>query len=103
MISETIKTNLYIGFNDKDKHYQVYSDEIMLNTIMDILDTYVECYTIQKVTGVYKGEAETSCIVTVCSNAIYYINIKSLVDELKEALNQEAIYVEQSIINGGLL
>ena len=103
MISETIKTNLYIGFNDKDRHYQVYSDEIMLNTIMDILDMYVECYTIQKATGVYKCEAETSCIVTICNNLLSIKDIKSLVDELKEALNQESIYVEQSIINGGLL
>ena len=90
--------NFYIGKFDKTTHKQELSNEYILNAIHRILTKHcVEGYTVTSCKGCYTHDSgaivrEPSYKVTVI-NAILPLYV--ICNELKLALNQETILVEQ--------
>lgn len=91
-------TNLYIGKFDRTTHKQELSNEYILNAIHKILaKRAVPGYTVTSCKGCYTHTdgtivREPSYKVTVVD---YTIPIQIICNELKLALNQECILVEQ--------
>lgn len=91
-------TNFYIGKFDKTTHKQELSNEYILNAIHKILTKHeVSGYTVTSCKGCYTHTngtivREPSYKVTVVD---YTIPVQAVCNELKLALNQEVILVEQ--------
>jgi hypothetical protein len=73
---------LYIGSNNETK-------ELEISKIQDVLNREFEGYTIQIVTGYWKGSKEDTALISITSNSEH--KIKEIVDILKVELKQEAI------------
>lgn len=94
--------NLYVGFNDKDIKKQVYSDEVLLNTIKDIMKDFYECYTFTQCNGVFKHNdgtvvVEKSVKITLLFESKNDINTEHLslcIRTLRDGLNQECVAME---------
>lgn len=91
------KIELFIGFNDQHTYKQEYSTDTMKNTTIDVLlsNKYSNA-TIERTLGAYKhfnGEIvkEQGCKVTIIQNDKDVTQLLNCIEELKEALNQEAI------------
>ena len=95
-----IKYNLMIGLNDKDKLVQIIDNESAKKIVINTLNNYgINALTIYNVSGVFTNEnnittTENSLKVEIINETIDYNTIKSVIDTLKSALNQECIGLE---------
>ena len=85
---------LTVGKNDKDEHKQLYSDNIINNTIISIITKYVYGATLYECDGLYKGEIKKSIRVEITSEKSIYFNILKIINLIKTRLNQESVMLE---------
>jgi len=97
---------LTIGLNDKDTKQQEYDTITCYKMIEDVLQKYLEGYTIRENTkGYYKHEDGTETFEKSLDVIILFSNdfaIKVIVDNIKKVLNQETIAVQIEEINSQL-
>ena len=74
---------LTVGKNDKDEHKQLYSDNIINNTIISIITKYVYGATLYECDGLYKGEIKKSIRVEITSEKSIYFNILKIINLIK--------------------
>ena len=88
----TRKTTLIVGFNDKDTKTQLLSDTKILNILIGCVAEFYEGATFSSCTGMYKGMPEKSEKIEI----LYSDAAKdaALIEYIKKALNQEAIYLQ---------
>jgi len=99
---ENVKYTLFIGLNDKDTYEQEIPSEEAERIMTDIALKYVDGFTVHSARGTYKDEKgvitnENSLVVEV-SNASEQ-QIKDIMDEILEELNQNSILLEKQRIN----
>lgn len=100
-----IKYNLSIGFNDKDSKTQILDDATIYSIIQNTLRQYLDGYTILTAFGGYKHDDnsfvdEKSCRVEILFSTD--LQVKIIVNKLKQLLNQESIVVEKIETNSEL-
>lgn len=94
-----IKYNIYIGLNDKDsKKQEVSTRKAKEKTIKILNDNNITGLTMYEVTGVFKHEDGT--ITFEKSLKVELLEVKKeevlkSIEELKKALNQESILIEE--------
>ena len=94
-----IKYNIYIGLNDKDSKKQEISTERAKEEVIKILNNNnINGLTMYKVDGVFKHE--TGEVVFEKSLKVELMEVKKedvlkSINELKKALNQESILLEE--------
>lgn len=78
----------YIGLNDKETHKQKLKTETFIKLLNAILKDYkLDSYTLNIVTGYYKGEPETTLKVELLNDSLSGLAIETI----KELFNQECI------------
>ncbi|MCD8347875.1 MAG: DUF3574 domain-containing protein [Lachnospiraceae bacterium] len=96
---QTTRYTLYIGTNDKDTYTQLISLEDAKEIVNEICTRYVDAYTGMEALGTWMDETG---ILTEESTLVYTFtgvqeeDIISIMDEILEELNQNAILVEVS-------
>lgn len=89
---------LYIGTNDKDSYKQVISTEEAREIVNEICIKYVDGYTASEAKGGWVDETDTLTQENTLVYAFYEVTEEQLVnimEEILEALNQNAILVEK--------
>jgi len=100
--SEEFKYTLYIGLNDKDTYTQLLSTEEAENKASNIVLKHVDGFTRFLGKGAYQDEKG---IVTYENSLVFEIyaatedQIKAIMDELLQELNQSSILVERERVN----
>lgn len=102
MLTEQMETGkkyvLYIGTNDKDTYEQVISTEEAREIVNEICIKYVDGYTASEAKGGWVDETDTLTQENTLVYAFYEVTEEQLVnimEEILEALNQNAILVEK--------
>ena len=94
-----IKYNIYIGLNDKDSKKQEVSTRRAKEEVIKILNNNnITGLTIYEVTGVFKhetGEVVFEKSLKVELLEVEEEDVKKSIQELKKALNQESILIEE--------
>ena len=94
-----IKYNIYIGLNDKDSKKQEVSTRRAREEVIKILnDNNITGLTMYEVTGVFKhdtGEVVFEKSLKVELLEVKKEDVKKSIQELKKALNQENILLEE--------
>ena len=95
------KYTLYIGLNDKDSKKQEISTKKAVNTIVSmVVANNLKGCTISQSIGYYLHDDNISMVVEKSLKLELFTSslkaIKSLISQLKEALNQESICVQIS-------
>ena len=99
------KYNLTIGLNDKDTKMQKYDDITAYKMVEDILKQYLDGYTILKAFGGYKHDNGTFVQENSLRVEIMFatdLQVKLIVNQIKEKLNQESVAVESVETNSQL-
>lgn len=103
---ETItKFTLYIGLNDKNSKQQEISTLNASKLVTNIAASIFGGCTISEAIGVYKHDDGTMTIETTLRVEILFATveqIKTLVNDLKKALNQECIAVQKETVKSEL-
>ena len=94
--------NIYVGFNDKDFKKQIYSSEVMIATVIDIMSDFYEGHTISKCSGVFKHADgtlvhERSVKITLLFESkddIDTAKLSECIRTLRDGLNQESVAME---------
>lgn len=95
------KSTFYIGFNDKDAHRQIFTDEKIIGIIdRVILRSYPNGATLTEARGIYRGEVEKSIKAEVLFSEEGADC--AVMDELLKALNQESIAIQIEEVNSSL-
>ena len=101
----TQKYTLTIGLNDKDTKQQKYDIITCYKLVEDILKKYLDGYTIYEAKGGYKHDdgtfiSENSLVVMLLFTND--IQVKIIVDTIKQVLNQESVAVVKETIKSEL-
>ena len=97
---ESVKKSIFIiGFNDKDTHKQIFTDQKCMEIITNCVAEFYDGATFSNCCGMYKGEMEKSVKIEI----LWSSEQKDILfmDLVKKAMNQESIYYETVMINGG--
>lgn len=101
------KLTLNIGFNDKDEKRQLKSNSEMFDNVVNALkNADIEGYTAYMTRGGYTHENgqkvdENGCRIEFI--AVDKPKVINVAKEIKKILNQEAIYLQEEIINSNLI
>ena len=94
-----IKYNIYIGLNDKDSKKQEVSTRRAREEVIKILNNNnITGLTIYEVTGVFQHEDGTLTFEKSLKVELLEVkkeDVKKSIQELKKALNQESILIEE--------
>ena len=93
-----VKTKLYVGLNDKDTKSQEISTLNAYKVLGNILGAELDGYTITESTGFYKhadGSFTTEVSLVVELLNVPQQTILGLIHNIKIALNQECVLMEQ--------
>ena len=101
------KYTLYIGLNDKDTKKQIITNEDAKKMVYDILFlNNIEGFTIYQAYGVYKHQDNTIVEENTIKIELLYVEyntIKSIIEMLKVALNQESILLQVETITSDFI
>lgn len=103
----TAKVTFFIGLNDKDAKTQKINTLDASAIVENIFMSHdVDGATLSGGRGIYKHEDGTVIVEETIIVQVYEfsapINIQSICDDLKAALNQESIAVERSVTDSNL-
>ena len=94
-----IKYNIYIGLNDKDsKKQEVSTRRAKQETIKILNDNNITGLTMYEVTGVFKHEDGATTFEKSLKVELMEVkkeDVLKSIEELKKALNQESILLEE--------
>ena len=85
------KYNLYIGANNTTKELEL---DIIKNILNDFVKDFNTGYTIVESVGIWNGQEEKSCIVTIFDTDMQMFDIVGICHVLKDKLQQDSILVE---------
>lgn len=89
---------LYIGLNDKDTLKQELNQKEAEKTILNILTSYgFDGATVYYSKGIYKGIEENTIIIELFE--YNYAVVLKACEQIKTALNQECIAIQEKIAN----
>lgn len=101
-----IRHTLFIGLNDKDSKQQEINTLDAFKIVMNLTRKYYEGGTISEAKGFYTHKDGTLTIETSLILSILFAETEKtlqLVNEIKQALNQESIALQSEDINSNLI
>lgn len=100
------KYTLYLGLNDKDKKQQLISTVEAYKICNNILLHYTNGATVFEANGIYKHDDGTFTIEKTLRIELLFVNqntIDKIVNDLKQAFNQESIAIQRQVVDSYLL
>ena len=99
------KYTLYVGLNDKDTKVQEIATLEAYKIINKLLLSYTDGATIFEAVGIYKHEDGSFVTENTLRIELLFVEretVKTIVDILKQVLNQESIAVQHEIVESEL-
>lgn len=99
------KYTLYVGLNDKDTKTQIIETSKAMEMVQFILLNKVDGATIFQAQGLYKHNNGSFVIENTLRIELMFVEheqVKSIVDTLKDVLNQESVAVQVEEIDSQL-
>lgn len=99
------KYTLYLGLNDKDTKTQLVSTLEAYKVVTNVLKTYTDGATIYEARGIYKHDDGTFTTENTLRIELLFVEretVKTIVDILKQVLNQESIAVQHEVVESEL-
>lgn len=99
------KYTLYVGLNDKDTKTQLIDTNKAMEMVQFILLNKVDGATIFQAQGLYKHNNGSFVVENTLRIELLFVEhetVKSIVNTLKDVLNQESIAVQVEEINSEL-
>ena len=95
----TILYQIFAGFNTCDGDCSPATVARNRDKLLFICDTNLQNYTLQDVTGRWKGGTEKSAIVTFIGVRDHAQLIRNVAGMYKDAANQECVLITETAIN----
>lgn len=99
------KFTLYLGLNDKDTKTQLVSTLEAYKIVTNVLKTYTDGATVFEANGIYKHDDGTFTTENTLRIELLFVEretVKTIVDILKQVLNQESIAVQHEVVESEL-
>ena len=96
------KFTLYVGLNDKDTKMQEIGTLAAYKVAMNIINQFCDGGTISDAQGFYKHDDGTVVIENSLRIELLFVEmetVKSIINDIKTAFNQEAVILQTEAIN----